>query len=140
MRDREIYFSQGSRSGVKYFLHRQSALSATLFIARAETAELTAVMSLGLMECFVPQCVRMPPGFCASCGGKLDVGAKMADSCPIFKCKESLSQWSRLSMAPNAVHSLIEAFIPLSCLCAKVLRGTSVRGCYLEPSGCAKVG
>jgi len=28
----------------------------------AGTAELTAVMSLALMECFVPQRVRMPPG------------------------------------------------------------------------------
>lgn len=81
----KIYFSQGSGSGVKYFLHRQSALSATLFLAQAETAELTAVMSLALMECFVPQCVRMPPGFCASCEGKLGAGAKMADSCPIFQ-------------------------------------------------------
>lgn len=59
---RKIYFSQGLGSGVKYFLHRQSALSATLFIAQAETAELTAVMSLALMECFVPQRVHMPPG------------------------------------------------------------------------------
>lgn len=85
VQEKKIYFSQGSGSGVKYFLHRQSALSATLFIAQAETAELTAVMSLGLMECFVPQLVRMPPGFCASCEGKLDAGAKMADSCPIFQ-------------------------------------------------------
>lgn len=81
----KIYFSQGSGSGVKYFLHRQSALSATLFIAQAETAELTAVMSLALMECFVPQRVRMPPGLRASCEGKLNAEAKMADSCPIFQ-------------------------------------------------------
>lgn len=47
-----------SGSGVKSLLHSQFALSAALFIAQAETAELTAVMSLALMECFVPPCVR----------------------------------------------------------------------------------
>lgn len=46
-----------SGSGVKSLLHSQFALSAALFIAQAETAELTAVMSLALMECFVPPCV-----------------------------------------------------------------------------------
>lgn len=54
-------------------LHSQFALAAALFIAQAETAELTAVMSLALMECFVPPCVcvhacgqtsaRAPPAF-----------------------------------------------------------------------------
>lgn len=72
-----------SGSRVKYFLHRQSALSAALFIAQAETAELTAVMSLALMECFVPPCVRARAR--ATClprraaRAKLDAGAKMAD-------------------------------------------------------------
>lgn len=82
--EKEFGVSKGSGSGVKYFLHRQSTLSATLFIAQAETAELTAVMSHALMECFVPRSVRMLPGFCVSCEGKLGAGAKMADSCPIF--------------------------------------------------------
>ncbi len=76
MQEKKIYFSEGSGSGVKYFLHRQSAPSATLFIAQAETAELTAVMSLALMECFVPQRVRMPPGFCASSEGKARCGSQ----------------------------------------------------------------
>lgn len=71
-----------SGSGVKSFLHSRFALSAALFIAQAETAELTAVMSLALMECFVPPCVheraRAPPVFRAK--GKRDAGAKMADS------------------------------------------------------------
>lgn len=85
---KKIYFSQGSGSGVKYFLHRQSALSATLFLAQAETAELTAVMSLALMECFVPQCVRMPPGFCASCETSVRE-PRWLTVAPFFKCKKT---------------------------------------------------
>lgn len=85
---KKIYFSQGSGSGVKHFLHRQSVLSATLFLAQAETAELTAVMSLALMECFVPQCVRMPPGFCASCESSVQEPRWLMVA-PFFKCKKT---------------------------------------------------
>lgn len=54
-----------SGSGLKSLLHRQLALSAALFIAQAETAELTAVMSLALMECFVCVCARACARVCA---------------------------------------------------------------------------
>lgn len=103
---KKIYFSQGLGSGVKYFLHRQSALSATLFIAQAETAELTAVMSLALMECFVPQRVRMPPGSVRAARGSSMREPRWLTVAPFFKCKKkqknpSLSRRTRLSTAPK---------------------------------------
>lgn len=127
MEGKKIYFSQGLGSRVKYFLHRQSALSATLFIAQAETAELTAVMSLALMECFVPQRVRMPPGSVRAAKGSSMREPRWLTVAPFFKCeKPSLSSSTRLPMAPNTLHNLIEAFTPLSWLCVLMLWKISV--------------
>lgn len=55
-------------------------LSPTIYRTWAETAELTAVMSLALMECFVPQRVRMPPGSEQELRDARCVCCKMADA------------------------------------------------------------
>lgn len=139
----------GFRSGVKYFLHRQSTVSITLFLAQAETAELTAVISLELMECFVPQRVRMPPGSARAARESSMQEPRWLAAAPFFACifylrerkkggkKNSLSLWARLSAAPNKLHKKTSSL--LSWLCINVMKGISICGCHLELSAHVKV-
>jgi len=82
---KNLFLSRLEGQELNILLHRQSALSATLFIAQAETAELTAVMSLALMECFVPQRVRMPPGSVRAARGSSMWEPKWLTVVPFFK-------------------------------------------------------
>lgn len=70
----------------------------------------------------------------ASCEGKLNVGANMAVVRPIFssvknktkKRHPSLSPCTRQPTDPHAVHILVEAFSPRSCLCVLISSKVSV--------------
>lgn len=139
---KKIYFSLGLGSGGKYFLHRQSVLSATLFMAQPETAELTAVMSLVLMECFVPRCVRMPPGSVRAARGSSMQQPRWLTVAPFFKCKEtitiSLSQ--ALHDPKYTAWTYGRLHFSVMALCVNVTEGIGICGCRLELRAHAKVG
>lgn len=74
--------------------------------------------------------------------GKLDAGAKMADSCPGFLSVKSVAislvqAVHTLEISPYPYRRIRSSVMPL---CAKVMKGSRICGCYFELSARAKVG